>query len=160
LRATLDALPKLVAELRPEAPTVSQRLDRAHTFARRDFSRVDYARLLPSIAMPTASRDLRAGVDAGILLRRGDKATARYRFRRQRRPVWGACCVRPRGAVHQANRAPFERPLKHLTACRCAAHSVGRPCLSGFTCLPGAASVVPRSSKENSRPSGADTPFG
>lgn len=83
LRATLDALAELVAELRPEAPTASQRLDRArHTFARRDFSRADYARLFPSISMPTASRDLRAGVDAGTLLRRGDKATARYRFRR------------------------------------------------------------------------------
>jgi Fic family protein len=83
LSATRDALAELVAEVRPEAVTAPQRLDRARlTLAGREFSRNDYAQLFPSLSAPTASRDLRAGVDAGILSRRGDKATTRYRFRR------------------------------------------------------------------------------
>ncbi len=82
LQATHDALAELLAELRPQTPTAADRLDRAReAFERRDFSRADYARLFPSLSMPTASRDLRAGVDAGRLVRRGDRATARYRFR-------------------------------------------------------------------------------
>jgi Fic family protein len=81
LGATRDALAELLAELRPQAPTATERLDRAReAFARREFSRADYARIFPSLSMPTASRDLRAGVDAGRLRRRGDRATARYRF--------------------------------------------------------------------------------
>jgi Fic family protein len=85
LSATRDALEELVAELRPEAPTAPQRLDRARlSLAGREFTRTDYARLFPSLSMPTASRDLRAGVEAGILARRGDKATSRYRFTRRR----------------------------------------------------------------------------
>jgi Fic family protein len=82
LEATRDALAELLAELRPLVVTGTDRLDRAReVFARREFSRADYARLFPSLSMPTASRDLRAGVDAGRLVRRGDRATARYRFR-------------------------------------------------------------------------------
>ncbi len=82
-RATRDALAELVAELRPQVESASQRLDRARqAFTKGEFSRADYARLFPSISMPTASRDLRAGVEAGALRRRGDKATTRYRFAR------------------------------------------------------------------------------
>ena len=81
LVATRDALAELLSELRPETPTGAQRLDSARgTFGKRDFSRAEYAALFPALSMPTASRDLRAGVDAGVLVRRGDKATARYRF--------------------------------------------------------------------------------
>ena len=50
------------------------------TLGKREFSRAEYAALFPALSMPTASRDLRGGVDAGVLVRRGDKATARYRF--------------------------------------------------------------------------------
>lgn len=82
LEATRDALAELLAELRPQVPTASDRLDRAReVFGRREFSRADYARLFPSVSMPTASRNLRAGVDARRLTRSGDRATTRYRFR-------------------------------------------------------------------------------
>jgi Fic family protein len=83
LNATREAMAELVSELRPGTATSSERVERARlAFARRDFTRADYARLFPSLSMPTASRDLRGGVDAGVLVREGDKATARYRFRR------------------------------------------------------------------------------
>jgi cell filamentation protein, protein adenylyltransferase len=82
LDATREALSELLAELRPEPSTTRSRLERARQdFATRGFSRGDYARIFPSLSMPTASRDLRAGVDEGLLVREGDKATARYRFR-------------------------------------------------------------------------------
>ncbi len=44
-------------------------------------TRGDYARLFPAMSLPTASRDLRKGVDEGDLEREGNQATARYRFR-------------------------------------------------------------------------------
>jgi Fic family protein len=82
LDATRQALVELLAELRPEPSTTRSRLERARQhFAKRQLSRADYARVFPSLSMPTASRDLRAGVDEGILVREGDKATTRYRFR-------------------------------------------------------------------------------
>jgi len=81
LTATRDGLLELLSELRPEPATSATRLERARAhFAKREFSRADYAQLFPTISAPTASRDLRAGVDAGQLERRGDKATARYTF--------------------------------------------------------------------------------
>ena len=79
LSAMRDALGDLLSELRPEPASAATRLERASAhFASRTFSRADYARLFPSISAPTASRDLREGVTQGILVRRGDKATARY----------------------------------------------------------------------------------
>jgi Fic family protein len=84
LTAMRDALIELMMELRPEPATAATRLERARAhFERREFSRADYARLFPSMSAPTASRDLRAGVDEGMLARRGDKATTRYRFVRR-----------------------------------------------------------------------------
>ena len=81
LTATRDALVELVAELRPEPATADTRLARARDhFANAEFSRAGYLSLFPAISAPTASRDLRAGVDDGSLTRRGDKATARYAF--------------------------------------------------------------------------------
>lgn len=81
LTAMRDALTEFIAELRPGPATAATRLERARAhFEKREFSRADYARLFPSLSAPTASRDLRAGVDEGALARRGDKATTRYRF--------------------------------------------------------------------------------
>lgn len=81
LDATRAALFELVDELRPEPATVETRLEQARrVLGTREFSRAEYARLFPTVSMPTASRDLRAGVEAGALTRTGDKATARYRF--------------------------------------------------------------------------------
>jgi Fic family protein len=44
------------------------------------FSRREYLQLLKTISAPTASRDLAAGVAEGLLIRKGDKRTAVYRF--------------------------------------------------------------------------------
>jgi Fic family protein len=83
LTATRDALTELISELRPEPATAATRLARARAqFGKRAFSRGEYARLFPSISTATASRDLKAGVDEGALARTGDKATARYGFRK------------------------------------------------------------------------------
>lgn len=85
LAATRDALSELVAELRPEPATGESRLARAReALGSEPFSRRDYARIFPALSAPTASRDLRAGVEARALERKGDKATARYRFVRSR----------------------------------------------------------------------------
>lgn len=46
------------------------------------FSRKDYLALHPTISHPTASRDLREGVEQRILRARGEKALTRYEFRR------------------------------------------------------------------------------
>jgi Fic family protein len=85
LTATRDALVDLVRELRPEPATATTRLARARSqLAAAEFSRADYMKLFPTISGPTGSRDLRAGVDDGVLARRGDKATARYVFAKPR----------------------------------------------------------------------------
>lgn len=82
LRATRDALEEFAAELRPEPATATTRLARARAhFGSATFARGDYARLFPAMSLPTASRDLRKGVDEGDLEREGRQATARYRFR-------------------------------------------------------------------------------
>jgi Fic family protein len=82
LRATCDALEEFAAELRPEPATAATRLARARAhFGSATFARGDYARLFPTMSLPTASRDLRTGVDDGDLQREGRQATTRYRFR-------------------------------------------------------------------------------
>lgn len=61
--------------------TVEDRLNLAHDkFGKRRFSRKEYHQLLKSISPVTASRDLKWGVDAGLLEREGDRRTAVYRF--------------------------------------------------------------------------------
>lgn len=81
LDATRAALVELASELRPEPSTPETRLARARReLGKRTFSRADYAALFPTLSLPTASRDLRTGVEAGELSRTGEKATARYRF--------------------------------------------------------------------------------
>jgi Fic family protein len=80
--ATHTALAELIAELRPERATKDTRLARARAhFSRGWFTRREYAALFPMLSAPTASRDLRSGLEALHLERHGDKATARYRFR-------------------------------------------------------------------------------
>jgi Fic family protein len=49
-------------------------------FGMESFSRKDYLQLFKIISPVTASRDLAAGVSAGLLTREGDKRTATYRF--------------------------------------------------------------------------------
>jgi Fic family protein len=63
------------------SPTLEQRLSIAtEFFATNIFSRKDYVQLFKTISSVTASRDLAAGVEKGLLSRQGDKRTAVYRF--------------------------------------------------------------------------------
>ena len=48
-----------------------------------EFTRKDYLRVFKEISGATASRDLKAGVESGLLKRTGDKRLTRYRFRKQ-----------------------------------------------------------------------------
>ena len=81
LEAMRDAMSELLSELRPEPATAETRLERARGhFGKREFSRAEYVALFPAISAPTASRDLRAGVESGALRRSGDKATSTYVF--------------------------------------------------------------------------------
>jgi Fic family protein len=76
-----DALDEFLRQVRPQRATAADRLQRARAhFGRREFSRIEYMALLPTIAPATASRDLAAAVRSGMATRSGDKATARYRF--------------------------------------------------------------------------------
>jgi len=74
------SLRELVTEIRPVSLTAVTRIERALArLGDRQFSRKDYLGLFPTISPATASRDLRAAVDRGVLTRTGDKATSRYR---------------------------------------------------------------------------------
>lgn len=78
-----QALDGLIDAIRPEASTAETRLERARAeFRKVRFSRKDYMKLHKTVSTATASRDLKAGVEAGLLSRRGDKAAAVYRFHR------------------------------------------------------------------------------
>ncbi len=80
LQATLEALGSVTSSS-ARTMTSSERLEEACAgFAKRWFSRKDYIARFPSLSPATASRDLKAGVDAGLIERDGDKATSRYRF--------------------------------------------------------------------------------
>lgn len=64
--------------------TVGERLETARSqFAAKTFSRKEYLQLFKTISAVTASRDLKWGVDAGMLERTGDKRTAVYQFRKK-----------------------------------------------------------------------------
>ena len=76
------ALDGLVDTIRPEPSTAKTRLERARAeFGQVRFSRKDYMKLHKTVSTATASRDLKAGVNAETLSRQGDKAAAVYRFR-------------------------------------------------------------------------------
>jgi Fic family protein len=63
------------------ANTVEDRLRTAHEhFKLETFSRKDYLQLFKSISTVTASRDLKRGVDSGMLVREGNRRTAVYCF--------------------------------------------------------------------------------
>jgi Fic family protein len=80
-----QALDNLAEAIRPEGSTAETRLEQAGAeFGKARFSRKDYMKLHKSISTATASRDLRDGVETGMLSRRGDKAAAVYRFRQHR----------------------------------------------------------------------------
>ena len=76
-----QALDGLINAIRPEPSTAKTRLERARAeFGQVRFSRKDYRQLHKTVSTATASRDLKSGVDAGLLSRQGGKAAAVYRF--------------------------------------------------------------------------------
>lgn len=82
LTAIHDGLAELVQALRPAPLTSSDRLELAAlAFGREEFSRKDYIAHFKRISTATASRDLRDGVNAGRLIRTGERARTRYRSR-------------------------------------------------------------------------------
>ena len=82
LAAIHDSLRELLDALRPVPMTGEDRLALAMaTLGAATFSRKDYLMLFKRLSTATASRDLRDGVEAGRLIRTGDRALARYRFR-------------------------------------------------------------------------------
>lgn len=82
LTAIHDGLAELVQALRPAPLTSNDRLElAAAAFGRQEFSRKDYIAHFKRISTATASRDLRDGVASDLLIRTGDRARARYRFR-------------------------------------------------------------------------------
>ncbi len=48
---------------------------------KKNFTRKDYLEQYKNISSATASRDLRSAVEAGLLIIKGDKRTARYRYK-------------------------------------------------------------------------------
>lgn len=79
LALILEALRELLKQIRPAAPTKESRVARAlEGLGGHPFTRKDYLALHKGISSATASRDLRWAVDAGLLARTGDKATAKY----------------------------------------------------------------------------------
>lgn len=61
--------------------TSEERLNSAkEKFGCKEFSRKDYLRLFKDISTATASRDLKSGVDLGLLLKKGDKNRSVYFF--------------------------------------------------------------------------------
>ncbi len=54
----------------------------AELFGKKEFTRQEYMREFKDISAPTASRDLKLGVESGMLKRTGDKRMAKYKFHR------------------------------------------------------------------------------
>ena len=52
-------------------------------FGEKDFSRKEYLRIFKGISTATASRDLRAGAESGILIKTGEKRLSVYRFKHE-----------------------------------------------------------------------------
>ena len=82
LAVIAGALGEYAREAEVPAQTAQSRLRSARErFRRESFTRKDYLRHCKTISTATASRDLREGVVAGMLLKTGDKRKAEYRFR-------------------------------------------------------------------------------
>lgn len=82
LSTVRDAVREQLNNLRPTAPDAD---DRLRAFAEswpggEWFTRTDYRQYHKTLAPATATRDLRSGVDTGLLERAGKLRTVRYRF--------------------------------------------------------------------------------
>jgi Fic family protein len=82
LEALELALADLISRMRPQRESPTQRLERAReAFGAKWFGRKDYLALNRTVSTASASRDLKLGVEEGLLQRRGDRSLAAYRFR-------------------------------------------------------------------------------
>lgn len=76
-----QAFAEFLDELKPEPLTAKTRLRLAAAhFGRRQFSRKTYLQHFKTISTATASRDLRDGVKAGLLIKHGSGAQTTYQF--------------------------------------------------------------------------------
>jgi Fic family protein len=81
LPALRDALEGLMEKVYPERETADARLEVAKSALGSGwFSRADYRKVHRRLSTATASRDLKEGVDRGMLKRQGDRRNARYAF--------------------------------------------------------------------------------
>jgi Fic family protein len=81
LEMTLEALAAVSTVPQVRMTSTERVTDAQRLFGKATFSRGDYLRHFPGISPATSSRDLQKAVSDKILMREGDKATARYRFR-------------------------------------------------------------------------------
>jgi len=76
-----QALQDFYSQFRPAVATAETRLAAAEQqFKNTPFKRQDYLELFKSLSTATASRDLKWGVDGGLLTKTGDKRLAVYQF--------------------------------------------------------------------------------
>ena len=76
------ALEDFLNQFAPKPLTAEERLGNARSqFSDKSFSRKDYLRHFRTISTATASRDLKRGVESGLLNKSGSKALTTYRFR-------------------------------------------------------------------------------
>ena len=76
-----QALQDFYSQFRPAVATAETRLATAKQhFKNTPFKRQDYLELFKSLSTATASRDLKWGVDGGLLTKTGDKRLAVYQF--------------------------------------------------------------------------------
>ena len=75
------ALEDFLENFSPKPLTATDRLKNAREqFSEKEFSRKDYLNLFKAISTATASRDLKQGVDSGLLTKSGSMALTTYRF--------------------------------------------------------------------------------
>jgi len=80
--STIFGMTELLGAMRVGQVTPEDRLEMAREkFKKNLFSRKDYLVHFIKISAPTASRDLKLGLDRGLLERKGEKALTRYRFK-------------------------------------------------------------------------------
>lgn len=74
-----ESLETLLLELRPTRETAESRVQSAKEyFLKKSFSRKEYLQFQKTISTATASRDLSRAAKQGLLIKRGDKALAKY----------------------------------------------------------------------------------
>lgn len=84
LEAILGALHDFIVEVEVPVQTAATRLQAARArFGKEWFSRKDYMRHFKTLSSATASRDLQRGALEGKIAKTGDRATTRYRFRKE-----------------------------------------------------------------------------